>query len=191
MGIGRYSVYEREMVIKKVQILIKVDVLLEVETDPIEEKFVLEMDINTMDALSASIFEDKLEFYLDLRKKQNERLGSRLIRSKVMTKYSTILTLLLRLRQVCSHSALVLISEKRSQRTKMVSGEIFENWVAQQKRIEIMNQKRKYLVNFSLDMMIFSYCNSELEIENTGVLTGCCNLIYQDCIRLMIEEMFN
>lgn len=68
MGIGRYSVYEREMVIKKVKIFIKVDVLLEVETGPIKEKFVLEMDLHTMDAFKASIFEDKLEFYLDLKK---------------------------------------------------------------------------------------------------------------------------
>lgn len=73
----------------------------------------------------------------------------------------------------------------------MVIGKIFENWVAQQKRIKIMNQKRKYLVKFSLDMMTFSYCNKELEIENTCVLAGCSNLIYQGCIELMIEEMSN
>lgn len=186
----RYNVHDRERAIKKVQILLKAIMLRRVKTDTIDGKSILELPPKTMEILEASLVGDELEFYSELENK-NKKLASRLMKSKVRGNYSSMLTLLLRLRQACCHSELVVIGERRSQNTKIVNGKKFENWVALYKRIEMMNQREKDLVNSSLDMMTCSYCNEELELQNTCVLTGCGHLICQDCIEPMVEEMSN
>lgn len=186
----KYNVHDKERAIKKVQILLRAIMLRRVKTDTIDGKSILELPPKTMEVLEASLVGDELEFYSELENK-NKKLASRLMKSKVRGNYSSMLTLLLRLRQACCHSELVIIGEKRSQNTKIINGKKFENWVALYKRIEIMNQKQKDVVNSSLDMMTCSYCNEELELQNTCVLTGCGHLICQDCIEPMIEEMSN
>lgn len=184
----RYSVHDRERAIKKVQILLKAIMLRRVKTDTIDGKSILELPPKTMDVLEASLVGEELEFYSELETK-NKKLARRLMKSRVRGNYSSMLTLLLRLRQACCHSELVVIGERRSQNTRMINGKKFENWVALYKRIEMMSQREKDMVNSSLDMMTCSYCNEELEIENTCVLTGCGHLICQDCIEPMVEEM--
>lgn len=179
---------QRERAIKKVQILLRAIMLRRVKTDSIDGKPILELPPKNVELDEDSLVDDELEFYTELENK-NKKLASRLLKSKVRGNYSSVLTLLLRLRQACCHSELVVIGERKSNSTRMANGKKFENWFALYKRVKLMNSNERNLVNSCLDMMSCSYCNEELILENTCVLTGCGHLICGDCIDPFVEEM--
>lgn len=178
----------RERSIKKVQILLRAIMLRRVKTDTIDGKPILELPAKNVELNEDRLVGEELEFYTELESK-NKKLASRLMKSKVRGNYSSILTLLLRLRQSCCHSELVVIGERKSNNNRMVNGKKFENWVALYQKIKRMNFEERNLVSTSLEMMTCSYCNEELLIDNTCVLTGCGHLICDDCIDPFVEEM--
>lgn len=178
----------RERSIKKVQILLRAIMLRRVKTDSIDGKPILELPAKNVELNEDCLVGEELEFYTELESK-NKKLASKLMKSKVRGNYSSILTLLLRLRQSCCHSELVVIGERKSNNTRMVNGKKYENWVALYQRIKKMNFDERNLVTSSLDMMTCSYCNEELMLDNTCVLTGCGHLICDDCIDPFVEEM--
>lgn len=185
-----YDSQDRIRAIKKVQILLKAIMLRRTKDAKIDGEPILELPPKTVEVEEGHLVDEELEFYQVLEAK-NQKLARRLLNSKIRGNYSSMLTLLLRLRQACCHSELVVIGEKKKENSRVANGKTLDSWVTLLKRIKRMGDNERTNVITSMESMICIWCSEQLEIENTCVLTGCGHLICDSCIDPFIEEMSN
>lgn len=185
-----YDSQDRKRAIKKVQILLKAIMLRRTKDAKIDGEPILELPPKTVVVEEGHLDGEELEFYQILEAK-NQKLAKKFLSSKVRGNYSSMLTLLLRLRQACCHSELVVIGERKKESSRVANGKTLESWVTLLKRIKRMGEIERTNVLRSMDSMICIWCSEQLEIENTCVLTGCGHLICDSCIEPFVEEMSN
>ncbi|CCK72941.1 translocase ULS1 KNAG_0M00880 [Huiozyma naganishii CBS 8797] len=182
-----YDNQDRARAIRKVQVLLRAIMLRRTKDDKIDGHPILELPSKTVKVESDRLVGDELEFYSALEAK-NKKLAAQLMKRKVRGNYSSMLTLLLRLRQACCHSELVVIGERKSASTKVANGKSLESWVSLYKAIQRMSRGARDLVEVSLSGMNCIWCSEQLELENTSVLTGCGHLLCDACIEPYVEE---
>lgn len=182
---------DRKNAFKKVRVLLKAIMLRRTKNDKINGEPILELPPKHVEVVEAQLEGEELQFYTDLENK-NKQLVKKLLQRRAKGNYSSVLTLLLRLRQACCHSELVLIGEKKAESKKVVNGKSFENdWLRLYHRVRQMTPEQHELVSASSDSMICSWCMEQLEPESTCIMTGCGHLICETCVDPFAEEAAN
>ena len=178
---------DRIRAMKKVQVLLRAIMLRRTKNDKIDGKPILELPPKEVETNETSLVGTELEFYSALEAK-NKKLAKQLLERKVQGNYSSVLTLLLRLRQACCHSELVVIGEKKAEDSKVVNGKNFEqDWLRLYRVVKGMNNEQHDNVINSMNLMTCFWCMEQLELESTSVLPGCGHLLCNSCIEHFIE----
>lgn len=81
------------------------------KADKIDGKPLLELPPKIVEIDESRLKGEELKFYTALESK-NQALAKKLLNNSTRGSYSSVLTLLLRLRQACCHSELVVMGEK-------------------------------------------------------------------------------
>lgn len=183
-----YDSEDRKRTMKKVRILLKAIMLRRSKTDKIDGEPILELPAKEVEVEEAQLEGQELEFYSDLEQK-NQKLAKRILERKAKGNYSSVLTLLLRLRQACCHPELVIAGEKKAEGTRVANGKSFEeDWLRLYRRIRMMTNEQHETVSKSMDMMICFWCMEQLEPESTCVLSGCGHLLCDACVEPFTDE---
>lgn len=183
-----YDSEDRRRALQKVQVLLKAIMLRRSKTDKIDGQPILELPPKNVELDETALDGEERDFYVDLENK-NQKLAKQLLARKAKGNYSGILTLLLRLRQACIHSELVIIGENKSETSKIVNGKNFErDWYRLYKVALGMNQMRRDIVLESLDKMTCMWCMEQLELESSSVLSGCGHIICSACVAPFTED---
>lgn len=186
-----YSNEDRRRTINKIRILLKAIMLRRSKTDKIDGKSILELPSKHVNIDEAQLQGDELEFYTALESK-NQKLARKLLERRVKGNYSSVLTLLLRLRQACCHPELVRTGELKAEGARIANGKSFENdWMRLYQRIISMTSEQRDTVTSSTDTMICFWCMEQLEPESSCVLTGCGHLLCEACVEPFVEESSN
>lgn len=93
--------------LKKLQALLKAILLRRTKTSEIDGKPILQLPPRTIEVESSNMDEDEQEFYRALEQGALDQMNQYLSQGSVSRNYSTILVLLLRLRQACCHPKLI------------------------------------------------------------------------------------
>lgn len=182
-----YDNEDRKRALKKVQILLKAIMLRRTKTDQIDGKPILELPPKNVDVDKTNLNGDEADFYNDLENK-NKKLAKRLLARKAQGNYSSVLTLLLRLRQACIHSELVIIGEKKSGTAKVANGKNFErDWLRLYNVIRRMTGQKRDNVTSNVNRSTCIWCMEQLALEESSVLTGCGHVLCDSCIEPLIE----
>ncbi|CCF59268.1 hypothetical protein KAFR_0G02340 [Kazachstania africana CBS 2517] len=183
-----YDLEDRKRAIKKVQVLLRAIMLRRNKTDKIDGRPLLELPPKNVNVEQAMLTGDELEFYEELESK-NKKLAKKLLDRKVKGAYSSVLTLLLRLRQACCHSELVVIGENNINNTKVANGKNFHNdWLRLYNVIKRVTQNAQDSVLNNLDSMTCVWCLEQLELESTVVLSGCGHLLCDACVEPFLDQ---
>ncbi|EJS41636.1 uls1p [Saccharomyces arboricola H-6] len=183
-----YDNEDRKNALRKIRVLLNAIMLRRSKTDKIDGKPLLELPPKIVEINESQLKGEELEFYTALESK-NQELAKRLLNNSSRGSYSGVLTLLLRLRQACCHSELVVMGEKKAEGTKVANGKSFENdWLRLYFRIGRMDKEAQAQVITSMDSMTCFWCMEQLEPEAMSVLTGCGHLICDACVEPFIEE---
>lgn len=179
---------DRKRALKKVQILLKAIMLRRTKTDKIDGNPILELPPKNVEVDKTSLEGEEADFYNDLENK-NKRLAKRLLAKKAKGNYSSVLTLLLRLRQACIHSELVIIGEKKSGTAKVVNGKNFQrDWLRLYNIILRMTRNKRDNVTENLNRSTCIWCMEQLDLGESSVLTGCGHVLCDACIDPLIES---
>lgn len=188
---NEYDSEDRKRTIKKVRILLKAIMLRRSKADKIDGEPILELPPKVVEIEEAQLEGEELEFYANLENK-NQKLAQKLLQQKVKGNYSSVLTLLLRLRQACCHPELVITGERKAEGTKVANGKSFENdWLRLYRRIVQMTPEQQDTVSNSMDVMICFWCMEQLEPESSCILTGCGHPLCDACLEPLLEEASN
>lgn len=183
-----YDSEDRKRTMKKVRVLLKAIMLRRSKTDKIDGKGILDLPAKDVEIEEAHLEGEEQAFYSELEQK-NQKLAKRILEQKVRGGYSSVLTLLLRLRQACCHPELVIAGEKKAEDTKVANGKSFENdWLRLYRRIRAMTIDQREVVVNSMDLMTCFWCLEQLEPESSSVLTGCGHLLCEACVEPFVEE---
>ena len=183
-----YDSEDRKRALQKVQVLLKAIMLRRTKTDKIDGQPILELPPKNVEVDETALEGEEHDFYVDLENK-NQKLAKKLLARKAKGNYSGILTLLLRLRQACIHSELVIIGENKSETLKVANGKNFErDWYRLYKVAASMSQMKRDTVLASLDKMTCIWCMEQLELESSSVLSGCGHIICSSCIEPFTED---
>lgn len=183
-----YDSESRKQAIKKVRVLLRAIMLRRSKTDKIDGVPILELPPKNVNAQETTFKDDELEFYKALENK-NKQLAKKLLESKVQGNYSSVLTLLLRLRQACCHPELVILGEKKAEAATVVNGKNFNNdWLRLYYVIKKMKSEAVEIVKSASDSMTCLWCLEQIEPESAFVLSGCGHLICNDCINPFSED---
>ncbi|CAI4065090.1 hypothetical protein SUVZ_08G2230 [Saccharomyces uvarum] len=183
-----YDNEDRKNALKKVRVLLNAIMLRRSKADKIDGQPLLELPPKIVEVDESQLKGGELEFYTALESK-NQALAKRLLNNSARGSYSGVLTLLLRLRQACCHSELVVMGEKKAEGTKVANGKSFENdWLRLYFKIGHMSDDAQAQVITSMDSMTCFWCMEQLEPEAMSILTGCGHLICDTCIEPFIEE---
>ncbi|CCE65232.1 hypothetical protein TPHA_0K00980 [Tetrapisispora phaffii CBS 4417] len=178
----------RQRAMEKIRVLLKAIMLRRSKSDMIDGEPILELPSKHIDIVDTKLEGDELEFYTALEAK-NKKLAMKLMERKVKGNYSSILTLLLRLRQACCHSELVVIGEKKSEDKRVVNGKDFQgDWLRLFHKVKSMTNEQLNMVVSSLDIGSCFWCMEQLEPETTSILTGCGHLLCNACIEPFVEH---
>ncbi|QHS76289.1 translocase ULS1 [Saccharomyces paradoxus] len=184
----QYDNEDRKNALRKVRVLLNAIMLRRSKSDKIDGKPLLELPPKIVEVDESRLKGEELEFYTALESK-NQALAKKLLNNSTRGSYSSVLTLLLRLRQACCHSELVVMGEKKAEGTKVANGKSFEDdWLRLYFKITHMNEEAQAQVITSMDSMTCFWCMEQLEPEAMSVLTGCGHLICDTCIDPFIEE---
>lgn len=185
---GEYGGQARKNAMKKVQILLRAIMLRRSKDDKIDGKPILELPSKTVELDVTKLEGEEEEFYKDLENK-NQQIAKKLLAKRAKGNYSSILTLLLRLRQACCHPELVLIGEAKSEDKKIANGKSFEkDWLRLFRRLKQMTVQQRATVNESAQSMTCFWCLEQLEPENTCILPGCGHMLCDSCREPFFEE---
>ena len=183
-----YDNQDRIAAIRKVAVLLKAIMLRRTKSDKVDGKPILELPPKHVTTSVAQLEGDELEFYLALEEK-NQKLARRLLLKNVRGSYSSVLTLLLRLRQACCHPELVAIGEQKNDVARSVNGKNFESdWLRLYRTIQNMNNQKRDTVADSLRRMTCFWCLEQLDLNNSSILTGCGHILCSPCVEAFIDE---
>ncbi|CAI4051850.1 translocase ULS1 SKDI_15G3370 [Saccharomyces kudriavzevii IFO 1802] len=183
-----YDNEDRKNALKKIRVLLNAIMLRRSKADKIDGKPLLELPPKIVEIDESNLKGEELKFYTALESK-NQALAKRLLNNSTRGSYSGVLTLLLRLRQACCHSELVVMGEKKAEGTRVANGKSFENdWLRLYLKISHMNEEARTQVITSMNSMTCFWCLEQLEPEAMSVLTGCGHLICDACVEPFIEE---
>ncbi|QLL35006.1 hypothetical protein HG536_0H03820 [Torulaspora globosa] len=183
-----YDSEDRKRTMKKVRVLLKAIMLRRSKTDKIDGKGILELPAKDVEIEEAHLEGEEQAFYSNLEQK-NQKIAKRILEKKARGGYSSVLTLLLRLRQACCHPELVIAGEKKAEDTKVANGKSFENdWLRLYRRIRAMSKDQQEVVINSMDLMTCFWCLEQLEPESSSVLTGCGHLLCEACVEPFVDE---
>ncbi|KAG0663768.1 hypothetical protein C6P45_000751 [Maudiozyma exigua] len=178
---------DRKRALKKVQILLKAIMLRRTKTDKIDGRPILELPPKNVEVDKTNLDGEEADFYHDLENK-NKKLAKRLLARKAKGNYSSVLTLLLRLRQACIHSELVIIGEKKSGTAKVANGKHFErDWLRLYNVISHMSGNKRSTVDSCLNRSTCIWCMEQLDLEESSILTGCGHVLCDSCVEPLIE----
>ncbi|AJT76506.1 Uls1p [Saccharomyces cerevisiae YJM451] len=184
----QYDNEDRKNALRKVRVLLNAIMLRRSKADKIDGKPLLELPPKIVEVDESRLKGEELKFYTALESK-NQALAKKLLNNSTRGSYSSVLTLLLRLRQACCHSELVVMGEKKAEGTKVANGKSFEDdWLRLYYKITHMSGEAQAQVITSMNSMTCFWCMEQLEPEAMSVLTGCGHLICDTCIEPFIEE---
>lgn len=184
----KFDDIDRKQAVKKVQVLLRAIMLRRSKTDEIDGKPILELPPKNIELTKSELQGTELVFYQELEGK-NKALVKKLLSGPSRGAYSSVLTLLLRLRQACCHPELVRLGEKRSASTKVVNGKNFDrDWLRLFKCIQRMPKSYIENTQLSLESSSCIWCMEQLEPESSSVLTGCGHMLCEMCVEPFIEE---
>ncbi|OEJ84976.1 ATP-dependent helicase ULS1 [Hanseniaspora osmophila] len=179
----------RVAAMNKVQVLLAGIMLRRTKNTQIDGKPLLELPPKTVSEEQCSLVDAELEFYQDLETK-NKKIAEKLLKRHAKGNYSSILTLLLRLRQACLHSELVLIGEAKAEQARVASGRDFDkDWV---RLFELCQDIPQSVVsrtnNFVETDMICERCTNPMELSLASVFPSCGHMICFECLKAYKED---
>ncbi|SCU78152.1 LADA_0A04126g1_1 [Lachancea dasiensis] len=183
-----YDSFDRKQAIKKVQVLLRAIMLRRTKDSEIDGKPILELPEKTISCDEKTLVGSELDFYTDLELK-NKKKAEKLMAKQSKGNYSNILTLLLRLRQACCHSELVILGEHKSETSKVANGKNFDNdWLRLFELARGMPGIGHAAVAEGLENMSCPYCMEQMELDSTVVTTPCGHMMCEGCAEQYFEE---
>lgn len=189
--VSNYDDFEKKQAMKKVRVLLRAIMLRRTKNSQIDGKPILELPAKHISNISDKLENDEAEFYSKLEMKSQAKAKKMMESRQKQGAYSSILTLLLRLRQACLHSELVKIGESKAEDGKVVNGKDFEkDW----KRLYLIAKKMSErettvnTVNECLDTMSCPFCMEQMEIESMVVINPCGHCICSQCIEPFVDN---
>lgn len=186
-----FNDHDKKQALKKLRVLLSAIMLRRTKNSKIEGKPILELPEKFISSISEKLTGDEEEFYNALETRSKAKAKMMLESRQKQGAYSSILTLLLRLRQACLHSELVKVGESRAEHGKVVNGKDFEkDW----KRLYLIarkmagNQGVLNTINDSLDNMTCPHCMEQMELESMMILNPCGHCICSQCIEPFIDN---
>ncbi|CEP63032.1 translocase ULS1 LALA0_S07e00870g [Lachancea lanzarotensis] len=186
---NNYDSYDLKQATKKVQVLLRAVMLRRTKDSQIDGKPILELPEKFIKDEEQTLEGAELAFYTDLEQK-NQKKAEKLMKNRAKGNYSSILTLLLRLRQACCHSELVLMGEYKSETSKVANGKNFENdWLRLFELARRMPGIGKSTVIEGLEKMTCPYCMEQMELDSAVVITPCGHMLCDGCADQYFEEI--
>lgn len=186
-----YNDSERQRAMKKVQVLLRAIMLRRTKTSQIDGKPILQLPEKHLKESANKLEGDELEFYQALESKSRDKAKKMLESKQKQGAYSSILTLLLRLRQACLHSELVKIGESNAKSSKIINGKDFEkDWRPLYFVSKRMGQNQATLnaVNACLDDMTCPVCMEQMDIDSMLVLNSCGHCLCAQCFEPYVDN---
>ncbi|SCU81422.1 LAFA_0C04808g1_1 [Lachancea sp. 'fantastica'] len=184
-----YDSHDRKQATKKVQVLLRAVMLRRTKDSQIDGKPILELPEKIINNEEQTLEGEELTFYTDLEQK-NQKKAEKLMNNRSKGNYSSILTLLLRLRQACCHSELVIMGEHKSETSKVANGKNFENdWLRLFELARRMPGIGKSAVIEGLENMTCPYCMEQMELDSAVVITPCGHMLCDGCADQYFEDI--
>ncbi|SSD61223.1 uncharacterized protein SCODWIG_02984 [Saccharomycodes ludwigii] len=184
-----YNGTDRENAMQKVQVLLKAIMLRRTKESKIDGRPILELPPKNVTNEIQKFEGGQLEFYQNLENK-NKKKAERLLKQRARGNYSSILTLLLRLRQACCHPELVLIGEAKAEAQKMVHGSDFQKdwvrlfYVAKRMKQEVF----KKINDFAETELVCPECMEQMELSSSFLIPGCGHMVCDACLEEVLEK---
>ncbi|SCU99656.1 LANO_0F03004g1_1 [Lachancea nothofagi CBS 11611] len=183
-----FDSHDRKQALKKVQVLLRAIMLRRTKDSKIDGNPILELPDKTINNEEETLTGTELNFYSDLEIK-NQKKAEKLLTKRTKGNYSNILTLLLRLRQACCHSELVVLGEHKSETSKVANGKDFQNdWLRLFELARRMPGIGRDAVTEGLENMTCPYCMEQMELDSTMVITPCGHMLCDGCSEQYFED---
>ncbi|AMD22902.1 HHR133Wp [Eremothecium sinecaudum] len=187
-GKGDMNGEHTKRAVKKVQVLLSAIMLRRSKNSTINGKPILELPKKYLKNTEDVLENEDLEFYRSLEHKTALK-AEKLLNNRKAGSYSSILTLLLRLRQACCHQELVKLGEARAQGAKIVNGTDFEkDWLRLYKVAKRITEIGQETVRQCIASMTCPYCMEQMELDSLAVLTPCGHLLCESCVDPFLEK---
>ncbi|AET38597.1 translocase ULS1 Ecym_3087 [Eremothecium cymbalariae DBVPG len=176
-----------ERALTKVRVLLRAIMLRRSKNSTIDGEPILTLPEKHLNKIEDVLGGEDLEFYQSLEYKTAIK-ARKLLNERKSGSYSSILTLLLRLRQACCHQELVKIGEAKAEGTRVVNGTNFEDdWKRLYYVAKSMNKTSQETVKQCTESMTCPQCLEQMELESTAVLTPCGHLLCEPCVGPFLE----
>lgn len=186
-----YNDSERKRAMKKVQVLLRAIMLRRTKTSQIDGKPILELPEKKILEVSDKLEGEEEKFYQALEGKSKEKAKIMLESKQRQGAYSSILTLLLRLRQACLHSELVKIGESKAESAKIIHGKDFEkDWKPLFFTAKRMTQDSAVVntINVCLDEMTCPFCMEQMDLNSMAILSACGHCLCTQCVESFVDN---
>ncbi|CDO95349.1 unnamed protein product [Kluyveromyces dobzhanskii CBS 2104] len=186
-----YNDSERQRAVKKVQVLLRAIMLRRTKTSQLDGKPILQLPDKHVKELAGTLQDEEHEFYQALESKSQDKAKKMLQSKQKQGAYSSILTLLLRLRQACLHSELVRIGESKAESSKIVNGKDFEkDWKPLYLAAKKLGQNQTSIntVNTCLDDMTCPVCMEQMDIDSMIILSACGHCMCAQCFDTYVDN---
>ncbi|SCW00588.1 LAFE_0C07514g1_1 [Lachancea fermentati] len=183
-----YDDYDKKQAMKKVQVLLRAIMLRRTKDSEIDGKPILELPDKNIHNEENVLVGEESKFYKELES-ANQKKAEKLLSRSAKGSYSSILTLLLRLRQACCHPELVVIGENKSENSKVVNGKNFErDWLRLFEVARSISNMGKDTISDGLENMMCPYCMEQMELESTMILTPCGHMLCEGCLESFLDD---